>query len=244
MPAPSAVARLLGQGGEQRRVEEARGDRHHADAARGHVARRRQGHADDAALRGRVGDLADLAVEGGDRGGVDADAALALLVGLVLAHRRGRQAQHVEGADQVDLDHVGEELEVVGAALVGDPLGPADAGAADRDPQAAVGARRPARPRPRPPPRRSRRPATKLAPAPSSAASASPFSALRSAIVTAAPAATSARAVASPSPEAPPATSALAPSIRTAAHPTPDASFVLRQARCVDRSSHPVIRPR
>ena len=27
-------------------------------------------HADDAALRGRVGDLPDLAVEGGDRGGV------------------------------------------------------------------------------------------------------------------------------------------------------------------------------
>ena len=47
--------------------------------------------------------------------------------------------QHVEGADQVDLDHLREHLEVVGAALVGDPLGPADAGAADRDPQAAVG---------------------------------------------------------------------------------------------------------
>ena len=216
MPAPSACARLLGQRGEQRRVEEAGGDRHDPDAARGHVARRRQGHADDAALRGRVGDLADLAVVGGDRGGVDADAALALLVGLVLAHRRRRQAQHVEGADQVDLDHVGEELEVVGAALVGDPLGPADPGAADRDAQPAVGGRGPLDRRRRPPPRRSRRPRRSSRPSPSSAASASPFSALRSAIVTRAPASASARAVASPSPEAPPATSAPVPSIRIA----------------------------
>ena len=35
-----------------------------------------QGHADDAALRRRVGGLADLAVEGGDRGGVDDGAPL------------------------------------------------------------------------------------------------------------------------------------------------------------------------
>ena len=83
MPAPSACALLLGQRGEQRRVEEARGDRQHADAAAGEVAGRRQRQPDDAALRGRVGDLADLAVEGGDRGGVDADAALA-------ARRRAR----------------------------------------------------------------------------------------------------------------------------------------------------------
>ena len=33
-------------------------------------------HADDAALRGGIGGLADLAVEGRDAGGVDADAAL------------------------------------------------------------------------------------------------------------------------------------------------------------------------
>ena len=77
MPSPSAVAGLLGERRQQRRVEEARRDRHHPHAARGHVARRRQRHADDAALGGGVGDLADLAVVGGDRGGVDADAALA-----------------------------------------------------------------------------------------------------------------------------------------------------------------------
>ena len=75
----SALARLLGQRREQRRVEQARRDRHDADALVGQVARRRQRHADDAALGGRVGDLADLPVVGGGRRGVDAHAALAVL---------------------------------------------------------------------------------------------------------------------------------------------------------------------
>ena len=42
----------------------------------GEIASRGQRQADDAALRRRVGDLPDLSVEGGDRSGVDADAAL------------------------------------------------------------------------------------------------------------------------------------------------------------------------
>ena len=70
MPSPRAVAGLLGQRRQQRRVEEAGGDGDDANAARGHVAGGGQGHADDAALRGGVGDLADLAVVGGDRGSV------------------------------------------------------------------------------------------------------------------------------------------------------------------------------
>ena len=177
------LARLLGQRGEQRRVEQARGDRADADARAREVARGRQRHPDHAALRGRVGDLADLAVEGRDRGGVDDHAALAAVVGLVGEHRRGREAQHVEGADQVDRDRDPERLELVRAALAGDLLGPADARAADGDAEVVAGggdrgldllglgdvaARRSV--------------------APSSSASASPFSALRSAIVTFAPA--------------------------------------------------------
>ena len=172
--------------------------------------------ADDAALGGRVGDLADLAVEGGDRGRVDADAALAPVVGLVVDHRRRGEPQHVEGADQVHLDHVVEDLQVVRALLAGGPLRPADPGAADRDPQAALGAGRGVDGRLRPARAPSRSPRRSSARSPSSPASASPFSALRSAITTRAPAACRARAVAAPRPEAPPATSALAPSIRTA----------------------------
>ena len=75
------------------------------------VARDRKRHADDAAFGGRVGDLADLAVEGRDRRGVDDHAALAVLVRLVDEHRGRREAQDVEGADQVDGDDHLEGLE-------------------------------------------------------------------------------------------------------------------------------------
>ena len=53
-------------------------------------------------------------------------------------HLRGRDPQHVEGADQVDPDHGLERLRAgAGPGLRGGPLGPADAGAATRDPQPA-----------------------------------------------------------------------------------------------------------
>ena len=177
------------------------------------VARGRQRHADDPALGRRVGDLADLAVVRGDRRGVDADAALALGVGLVAEHRRGGEPQHVERADQVHVDDGLERVEAVRPALASRALRPADPRAADRDPQLARGLRRPRRPRRR----RSRRTATNRRRA--RPASARPCSAFRSAIVTRAPPAASRRAVAAPSPEAPPATSASAPSIRMGADP-------------------------
>ena len=65
---------------------------HDADADAREVARDRQRHADDAALGGRVGGLADLAVEGGDRRGVDDDAALAVGERLEPGHRGRRRA--------------------------------------------------------------------------------------------------------------------------------------------------------
>ena len=136
------MPRLVRQRGEQGRVEGAGRDRHHAHAAARQVARRRQREADDAALGRGVGDLADLTVEGGDRRGADADAPLASLVRLVVHHRGGGQPQDVEGADQVDLDHVVEELQVVGPLPSRRALCPADSRAADRDPQPALGARR------------------------------------------------------------------------------------------------------
>src|SRR5216684_3660981 len=54
----------FGKPAEQGCIEDARGDGHHTNAVAGQIARDWQGHADDAALRGRVGGLADLAVEG------------------------------------------------------------------------------------------------------------------------------------------------------------------------------------
>ena len=83
------------------------------------VAGRGQGQADDAALGGRVGDLPDLPVVGRDRGGVDDDAALAVLVRLGRGHGGGGQPQHVEGADQVDRDRRSRRAEVVRVAVAG-----------------------------------------------------------------------------------------------------------------------------
>ena len=105
---------------------------------------------DDAALRRRVGGLADLAVEGGDRGGHHERAALAVGVGLVRGHRRGRQAQDVEGADQVHAHDGLERLRAgAGPSLAHGPLGPADARAATtkrRPPSPSAAAHRGLRP--------------------------------------------------------------------------------------------------
>src|SRR5690606_20723669 len=65
------LARLLGQAGEHRRVEGAGRDRDHADARLRKVARGRQRHRRDTALRRGVGDLADLPVERRNARGVD-----------------------------------------------------------------------------------------------------------------------------------------------------------------------------
>ena len=100
------------------------------------VAGDRQGHADDAALGRRVGGLADLAVERGDRRGVDDDAAL-LAERLGLGDPLGGQPQHVERADQVDLDDLLERVERERAVLAQRLDRVADARAVDVDAQRA-----------------------------------------------------------------------------------------------------------
>src|SRR6266850_139546 len=124
-------ARGLREAGEERGVEETGGDGDHANAELGEIASDGQRHADDAALGGGVGGLADLAVEGGDGGGVDHHASLAFLVGLVLCHVRGGEPDAVEGADQVDLDRAREGGEIRGAALAVGFLRRPDARAVD-----------------------------------------------------------------------------------------------------------------
>ena len=132
------ILRLLRQAAEQRRQEQAGRDGEHTDAELRKLARDRQGHADDAALRGRIGGLPDLAVIGRDRSGVDHDAALAACKRLQLRHRRCRKPQHVEGADQVDLDNPLEIGKRVRRVAADHALGNTDAGAIDQHARRAV----------------------------------------------------------------------------------------------------------
>ncbi len=131
------VARLLGQAAEQRRVEDPGRDRHAADPAARQVTGDRQRHPDDSTLRRRIGRLSDLTVERRDRGGVD-DHAAAVTVGLVGRHRRRREADHIEGADQVDLDRRRKRVQRRRLALAQDPSGRADPSAVDQHPKRAA----------------------------------------------------------------------------------------------------------
>ena len=132
------VLRLLRQIGQQRRQEQARRNGQHANAELRQFARDRQRHRDDAALGGRIGGLTDLAVIGGNRGGRDHDAALAGRQRLQLRHLRRRKPQHVEGADQVDLDHPVEIGKRHRAVAADHALGDADAGAVDQHARRAM----------------------------------------------------------------------------------------------------------
>ena len=129
---------LLGQAAEQRRLEQARRDRHHPDLQPGQVPGDRQGHADDAALGRGVGGLADLAVERRDRRGVHDDAPLAVFLGG-LAHPERGQPDRVERPDEVDLDDPGEGVQRERAVLARGPRGVADARAVDQDAGRPVG---------------------------------------------------------------------------------------------------------
>ena len=84
-------------------------------------------HGRHPAFRGRIGRLPDLPVEGCDRGGVDDDAALAILVGVLLGHGISGKAQHVEAADQVDGDSSREGLKAMRTLASDDLLASGDA---------------------------------------------------------------------------------------------------------------------
>lgn len=100
-----------------------------------------EGEGGHPALGRGVGGLADLAVVGGDRGGGDEDAALAVH-GLGLGDALGGEPEDVEGADEVDSDHPGEGVQAQWSAAGEHAAGRRDAGTADRDAQWALLARR------------------------------------------------------------------------------------------------------
>jgi hypothetical protein len=77
----------------------------------------------------RIRRLAHLPVVGGDARGRDQHAALAGRLGLVPAHRLRGEADHVEAADQVDVDRLGERGERMRAFLADGLDAEGDAGA-------------------------------------------------------------------------------------------------------------------
>ena len=113
---------------EDRGVEHARGDGADPDRPLREVARRVEGHAHDAGLRRGIGELADLPLPRGDRGGKDEHAAVSV-DHVVAGHRRRGEPQHVVGADDVHPQHGLEQLQRAGAAVL---LQDADRAAAAR----------------------------------------------------------------------------------------------------------------
>jgi len=99
----------------------------------------------DPALGRRIGRLADLAVLGRHRRGVDDRAAIAVRQGLQGQHAGRRLGDAAEGADEVDLDdhvEVGqrEVLDITGVLVAAGGLGRvAGAGAVDQDALLTVG---------------------------------------------------------------------------------------------------------
>ena len=83
-------------------MNQPRNDGVHPYAVAGEVPGHGQGHAHYAALAGGIGQLADLALHGGDGGGVDDDAAAAVTVDrLIPGHLLSRKAGDVQVEQRV-----------------------------------------------------------------------------------------------------------------------------------------------
>src|SRR5580692_1461953 len=112
-----------------RGVEDARRDRHAANAEPGKLASDRQRHAGQGCLRGGVGRLANLAFERRYRGGVDEQPALAVGGGRIVLHDRSSRLIAEESADEVDVHDLREEVPGHRAVLAEHATGADDAGA-------------------------------------------------------------------------------------------------------------------
>ena len=77
--------------------------------------------------------LADLAVKGGNGGGVDDDAALAVVMGSSFCVRSATSRIMLNGADQIDLDHLPVGVERMRAVLAERLDADRDARAVDQD---------------------------------------------------------------------------------------------------------------
>lgn len=134
------ILQLLRSTGQHGRIHDPGSNRVHADTGAGQITGQRQCEADDSALRGRVGRLADLAFVGCYRGHVDDGAAFSALVRFIPAHDAGDPTKHIKHSDQVDLDGESEAIEWKQFTFPGDyPVGSHDSGRADEEIDLAVG---------------------------------------------------------------------------------------------------------
>src|SRR5215213_3678704 len=134
--AHQGTGHLVGDRGGRAGREEAGRDGQHPDAQGAEVAGHGERHPGDGSLGRGVGDLTDLALEGGDRRGVDDDAALVVLR-LVRRHVRCGEPGDVERRHGVEVEHLAEGLQVVRAVLAERALGHAATGGGHADVQAA-----------------------------------------------------------------------------------------------------------
>ncbi|MCY1448251.1 hypothetical protein D9M71_649070 [compost metagenome] len=81
-----------------------------------------------------------MPVVGGNRGGIDDHPTLTIGSRFAFGHGRGGQAQQVEAANQVDVDHPAEAFQAVWAVLAQDFLGADDACAVDQPVETAESA--------------------------------------------------------------------------------------------------------
>ena len=121
----------LRKASEHRGLHDTRSDGVDTDAVGGEFTSHGKSEGDNTTLGSGVGSLSDLAFVCSDGGSVDDDTALAHLVGVLGCHGVGGEAGNIEGADEVDVDSLGEDVEGVRALLADDLGGGADTGARD-----------------------------------------------------------------------------------------------------------------
>ena len=109
---------FVGEGGEERSIEETRGDGVDSDALGGEVPGQRQGHPNYGSLAGRVGRLTNLTIKCCHAGRVDDDASLVVAVGIVGAHQSHSQSDDVESPADIHFLNPIKVLQRVSSVLI------------------------------------------------------------------------------------------------------------------------------
>ena len=111
------------------RFKDAWRNSYHPHSEAREVTRRGQRQPNHASFGRCVRRLTDLSVEGGDRCGVNDDAALAFGVGRFIFNGVNSKPHHVEGADEIDSDGTGKAFEPMRSIATNDLFARSDAGA-------------------------------------------------------------------------------------------------------------------